>query len=101
MDKVSIKELLKDEAEALARLKDVRQQLLAEIDATVRPLIVLRHRLQSSEGFTERQTEVFNMVTQGKQDKEIACALNISVRTVKFHVTNLLEKAGVSNRREL
>jgi DNA-binding CsgD family transcriptional regulator len=34
-------------------------------------------------------------------NKEIAARLNISERTVKFHVSNLLAKFGVERRQEL
>ena len=34
-------------------------------------------------------------------DEEIADKLNITVRTVKFHISTLLSKFGVDNRAEL
>jgi len=36
----------------------------------------------------------------GNSNKEIAAALVISVHTVKHHVHNILEKLGLSQRRE-
>jgi DNA-binding NarL/FixJ family response regulator len=38
---------------------------------------------------------------QNLSNKEIANKLNISERTVKFHVSNLLEKHGVRRRADL
>lgn len=47
---------------------------------------------------TQREIEVLRFVAQGKTDKEIAHALQISVNTVRNHVQNILRKLGVSNR---
>jgi len=48
-----------------------------------------------------REQEVWALINQGKSNKEIGLKLRITERTVKFHVTQLLEKFKVSNRREL
>jgi DNA-binding CsgD family transcriptional regulator len=50
---------------------------------------------------TARQREVFLMIAECKANKEIAAALNITVRCVKFHVTNLLARYKVTSRHEL
>jgi DNA-binding CsgD family transcriptional regulator len=50
---------------------------------------------------TRAEREVFALLTQGATDQEIADRLVISKHTVKFHVRNLLHKAGVANRKEL
>jgi DNA-binding CsgD family transcriptional regulator len=50
---------------------------------------------------SRRQQQVFDLVKQGKADKEIAVALNISVRGVKFHVSGLLKKFGIKSRLQL
>jgi DNA-binding NarL/FixJ family response regulator len=51
--------------------------------------------------FTLREMEVLQYVVKGLMDKEIAEALEISLATVKFHVHNLLQKAGVKDRVHL
>ena len=38
---------------------------------------------------------------RNQANKEIASRLNITVRTVKFHISSLLNKFGVENRMEL
>jgi DNA-binding NarL/FixJ family response regulator len=48
--------------------------------------------------FTAREKSVFEGIALGLQNKEIAAKLNLSLRTVKFHVSNLFAKTGVSNR---
>jgi DNA-binding NarL/FixJ family response regulator len=49
---------------------------------------------------TEREIEVLRLLGQGKANKEIASALVISERTVKFHVSSILRKLGAGNRTE-
>jgi DNA-binding CsgD family transcriptional regulator len=48
-----------------------------------------------------RQREILQSVVRSLSNKEIASDLNISVRTVKFHVSSLLEKFGVESRNAL
>ena len=50
---------------------------------------------------SEREKEVFNLVLQGKSNKQIAWLLHISVRTVEFHLKNIYAKCQVSSRIEL
>jgi DNA-binding CsgD family transcriptional regulator len=48
-----------------------------------------------------RQQEILHSVLCNRANKEIANLLNITVRTVKFHISALLSKFGVENRSEL
>jgi DNA-binding CsgD family transcriptional regulator len=50
---------------------------------------------------TPSETEIFSLLLEGSTDADIAAKLFISRNTVKFHVRNILRKAGVANRREL
>ncbi|HEX9986844.1 MAG TPA: response regulator transcription factor [Thermoanaerobaculia bacterium] len=47
-----------------------------------------------------REREVLALVTRGQANKEIAAALGITERTVKFHVTAILNKLGAENRAQ-
>jgi DNA-binding NarL/FixJ family response regulator len=51
-------------------------------------------------GLTERELEVLKLVAEGLSNKEIAQALRITVRTVDFHLSNILRKLGVASRVE-
>jgi DNA-binding CsgD family transcriptional regulator len=48
-----------------------------------------------------RQKEILQSVMCNRANKEIASQLNITVRTVKFHISSLLSKFGAENRGEL
>jgi two-component system response regulator TtrR len=50
---------------------------------------------------TERERAVLQRVIEGKQNKVIAGELDISVKTVEFHRSKLMEKMGVNSVAEL
>lgn len=52
------------------------------------------------EALTDREQEVLSLVAQGLPNKEIAKALVVTERTVKFHVSSILGKLGAGNRTE-
>jgi DNA-binding NarL/FixJ family response regulator len=52
-------------------------------------------------GPTARQLEVLTLVASGRQNKQIAFELGIAERTVKLHVTALLDATGARNRTHL
>ena len=54
----------------------------------------------SVEHLTEREIDVLREVARGLTNKQIALALGISEHTVKFHVSSVFGKLGVSNRTE-
>lgn len=47
-----------------------------------------------------RECEVLRLVAQGKSNRQIAAALFISERTVKYHVSSILGKLNAANRTE-
>lgn len=51
-----------------------------------------------SVNFTTRELEVLRLVTRGRTNAEIAETLHMGERTVKQHITNMLEKTGYANR---
>jgi DNA-binding CsgD family transcriptional regulator len=50
---------------------------------------------------TRREEEVLDGILRSLANKKIACELNLSERTIKFHVSSLLAKFKVRGRLEL
>ena len=55
---------------------------------------------QMQSELSKREQEVLDLIAKGKTNNDIAHALFISVRTVKFHVSSILTKLNVRNRTE-
>ena len=55
----------------------------------------------SYELLTDREREVLQLAAEGKPNKEIAGALNISLTTVETHRTHILQKLGLHSVPEL
>ncbi|HRF97342.1 MAG TPA: response regulator transcription factor, partial [Aggregatilineales bacterium] len=51
-------------------------------------------------GLTTRELEVLRLMAKGENNPEIADKLVISQSTVKFHITNILDKMRVETRSE-
>ena len=49
---------------------------------------------------SHREREVLRLVAGGRSNKQIARELGITERTVKFHVTSILNKLGAENRAQ-
>jgi DNA-binding CsgD family transcriptional regulator len=64
-------------------------------------LLQAGHSVGSSVKLTRREEEVLGGVMRSLANKEIAASLNLSERTVKFHVSSLLAKFRVRGRMEL
>ena len=51
-----------------------------------------------SHPLSPREREVLALIAQGMDNADIAAATNVSLTTVKHHVSDILEKIGVENR---
>ena len=71
--------------------KALAERLLDEPAAAVEEL---------SEPLTARESQVLSLLGGGLSNKMIARELHISEHTVKFHISSLYSKLGVSNRAE-
>ena len=56
--------------------------------------------LSAAPRLSAREREVLRLVATGRSNKEIASALQIAERTVKFHVTAIFNKLGADNRAQ-
>jgi len=82
--------LVPAEGNIVGRFLSRAKELLEEGRAVSRPA-----------SLSPRQSEILLSVIRNRANKEIASKLNITVRTVKFHISSLLNKFGVENRAEL
>ena len=57
--------------------------------------------LADAVALSSRERDVLRLVATGARNRDIASELAISSNTVKFHVSNLLRKAGARTRSEL
>lgn len=53
-----------------------------------------------SDNLSEREQEVYRLLCEGKNYREIASALFVSQNTVRFHLKNIYKKLGVKSRHE-
>lgn len=56
---------------------------------------------QKRYGLTPREIEIVEAITAGDSNRDISTRLNISLQTVKHHLTNIFNKTGTSTRLEL
>jgi DNA-binding NarL/FixJ family response regulator len=72
--------------------KNLAERLLDELATTAVE--------ELSDPLTARESEVLDLLGHGLSNKMIARELHISEHTVKFHISSLYSKLGVSNRAE-
>jgi DNA-binding CsgD family transcriptional regulator len=75
--------------------------LLEGLTEKAEKLLQAGHSVGSAVKLTRREEEVLGGVMKSLANKEIAATLNLSERTVKFHVSSLLAKFRVRGRMEL
>jgi len=74
---------------------------LQDLNKRAQQLLDAGHSVKSSVKLTRREEEVLDGILRSLANKEIASELNLSERTVKFHVSSLLSKFKVRSRMEL
>jgi DNA-binding NarL/FixJ family response regulator len=100
-------DLIRAGARGVLPLDASEDRIAAAIRAAAADLVVLTPEAVASRAsshttslLTARETEVLQMIAEGLANKEIAWRLGISEHTVKFHVSALLGKLGVTSRAE-
>jgi len=79
----------------------VRRTLLARFLDSILNVVHARRFLGGAANVSRREKEILHALLENLSNKEIAKKLNISERTVKFHVASLLRKYGVQRRTDL
>jgi len=82
---------------------DIPAALRQAVDRTVYQAIGLPDESESAAkaaGLTERETAILKAVVRGLSNEAISKEFWVSEQTVKFHLTNIYRKLGVSNRTE-
>jgi len=74
---------------------------LKGLNEKVEKLLQAGHSVSGHLKLTRREEEVLGGIMRSLANKEIAASLNLSERTVKFHVASLLAKFRVRGRMEL
>ena len=55
---------------------------------------------QPGTDLTDREREILSFMVEGKSNSEISASIFITQATVKYHVSNILSKLGVTSRTE-
>jgi|GEM_PF-1518171 len=72
------------------------------LEEYVKQTSTIMHRLLYCDDlYTDRERQIVNVLVRGYSNKQIASALAITERTVKFHVSNILQKSQIDTRKEL
>ena len=94
--------LLKD-AEPAELCRAVKAAAAGEVQLSPKAAARLMREVrvpETPEALTERETEVLRLLAHGQSNKEIARHLNISDKTAKTHVGNILAKLGLPGRTQ-
>jgi DNA-binding NarL/FixJ family response regulator len=79
----------------------VPRRLLSRFVDSILSAVLNRRMPRGPADLSRREREVLKPLLRNRINKEIANTLNISERTVKFHVSRLLSKFGVRRRSDL
>ena len=95
-------------AQLLAAIRDVNRggsylspRMLSQLVDDFRSRVKSSARLPRFATLTAREKEVLKMLAEGQSVKEIACSLNLSVKTVEAHKFNLMRKLDIHNKAQL
>jgi len=92
----------------LSAIRDVQRggsylspRMLSQLVDDFRSRVKSSARMPRFATLTAREKEVLKMLAEGQSVKEIACSLNLSVKTVEAHKFNLMRKLDIHNKAQL
>ncbi len=95
-------------AQCLAAIRDVYRggsylspRMLSQLVDDFRSRLKSTARVPRFATLTAREKEVLKLLAEGNSVKEIACQLNLSVKTVEAHKFNLMRKLDIHNKAQL
>ncbi len=89
------------EPDDFAVLVPAEKSFSSRLVARAQELLAIGRSAATPASLSARQRQILHSVICQRANKEIASQFNITVRTVKFHISSLLSKFGVENRTEL
>lgn len=89
------------EPDDFAILVPIDRMLAGRLESRAKELLDEGRSIANPASLSARQQEILHSILCNHANKEIASKLNITVRTVKFHISTLLTKFGAENRSEL
>jgi two-component system, NarL family, response regulator LiaR len=94
--------LLKD-ADGDELYRAIKDAVAGQVHLAPQAVARLLHEVrypESPEPLSERETQVLKLVAQGRSNKEVAQQFNLSEKTIKTHMSNILGKLGLSSRTQ-
>ncbi len=76
-------------------------RMLSQLVDDFRTRVRTTDRVPRFATLTPREKEVLKMLAEGNSVKEVACQLNLSVKTVEAHKFNLMRKLDIHNKAQL
>ena len=71
------------------------------LDSVLKPSTGERGKKAAFAALTARQREVLQLVAEGRGTKEIATVLNVSVKTVEFHKSRIMQQLDIHTTADL
>ena len=87
---------------AILEVNEGSKYVCDEIKNNISELVLEENKdMPNVNALTEREIQIINLIKEGQSSKEIAAALNISLKTVEVHRHNVLKKLKLKNSASL
>lgn len=82
-------------------LTDEQRSIMQLVETNLKDIFspLVRCSVAKNIRFTPLETQIANLVKQGKSTKEIAELMNLSPRTIEVHRRNIRKKIGITNKK--